>query len=188
MRLFVAVNLPATARHSAAQAAAPLLVADLPVNWVGEDGLHITLKFLGEVDESRAAPIGAALSTAVAQVRPFELGLGGFGAFPDLERPRVLWFGVERHPALELLANDVEKAVGPFGFAPELRPFQPHLTLGRARRDARPAAFRDLGDLARDVEWEVVVPVESVDLMESTLGAAGASYRIVHRAALGGKG
>jgi 2'-5' RNA ligase len=187
MRLFVAVNLPAAARRSAATAAAPLFAASLPVKWVGEDGLHITLKFLGEVDEALADPIGAALGAAVTAVRPFELGLGGFGAFPDLSRPRVLWFGVERHPALELLANDVEKALGPFGFPPELRPFQPHLTLGRAKREARPGAFRALSELARDVAWETVIRVESVDLMQSTLTPAGARYGVVHRAVLGGE-
>ena len=188
MRLFVAVNLPAEARESAARAVSPLVKAALPVKWTGGDGIHITLKFLGEVDEALAGPIGAALTAAVAGVKPFELALGGFGAFPDLSRPRVLWFGVERHPALELLANYVEKAVGPFGFSPELRPFQPHLTMGRAKREARPAAFRSLGDLAREVSWEAVISVASVDLMQSTLGSAGASYRVVSRAALGGEG
>jgi len=186
MRLFVAVNLPEEARESAGRAAAPLVDSALPVKWVGADGIHITLRFLGEVDQAVAGPIGAALGAAVAGARPFDLGLGGFGAFPDLARPRVLWFGVERHPALELLANDVEKALGPFGFAPELRPFQPHITLGRAKREARPAAFRSLAELARHVSWETVIRVESVDLMQSTLESTGARYRVVSRAMLGG--
>jgi 2'-5' RNA ligase len=101
-----------------------------------------------------------------------------------LSRPRVLWLGVERHPALELLANDVERALGDFGFAPELRPFSPHLTVGRAKKDARPAGFRGLDTLARRVEYAATIPVEHVDLMQSILGPSGPSYRVAHRADL----
>jgi len=184
VRLFVAVNLPAAERRAAHAATAPLRASALPVRWVADDALHITLQFLGDVDEGRAAAIGAALAPAVAQAKPFPLTLGGFGVFPDERRPKVFWLGVERHPALELLANDVARALAPLGFAAELRPFQPHLTIGRARREARAAAFRGLASLAADVAWEAVIRVEHVDLMESTLGSAGATYRIVHRVAL----
>lgn len=184
MRLFVAVNLPPEERSAAFRAAAPLRDARLPVRWVAEQGLHITLKFLGEVDRGLVGALGSALSDAVGGARPFEIWLGGFGAFPSLTRPRVLWFGIERHPALELLANDVEHAVGPFGFAPELKPFQPHLTLGRAARAARPSDFRSLGTLAAEVEYAGVMRVESVDLMQSTLGRGGPTYTVVHRAPL----
>jgi 2'-5' RNA ligase len=188
VRLFVAVNLPASERRAAHAATAPLRHGDLPVKWVAEDALHITLKFLGEVDEARAAAVGAALVPAVAPAKPFELALGGFGVFPDEQRPRVFWLGIERHPALELLANDVERALAPLGFEAELRPFQPHLTIGRARKDARPPAFRGLAALAADVAWETVIRVEHVDLMASTLGRTGPTYRIVQRAPLAAGG
>jgi len=185
VRLFVAVNLPAEMRQAAYSAAAPLREGNLPIRWVASDALHITLKFLGDVEEERARAIGPALGTAVAAAKPFEVTLGGFGAFPDEERPRVVWIGVERHPALELLANDVERALAPLGFDAELRPFQPHLTLGRSRGDARPAALRGLPALAQRAEYDGVLRVESVDLMESRLGPAGATYHVVHRAPLG---
>ena len=185
MRLFVAVNLPAETRRSAHAATAALRESLLPVRWVEEDALHLTLKFLGEVGAERSGPIGEALKDAVRTVRPFELGLGGLGAFPDSARPRVFWLGVERHPALELLANDVERALRPLGFESELKPFQPHLTLGRARRNARPADLSGWTAAAAGVEFESVVPVESVDLMESSQGRNGPSYRIMQRAVLG---
>lgn len=184
VRLFVAVNLPAATRRAAWDAAAPLRTAGLPVRWIAGDALHITMKFLGDVDEARVDAIRDALAGALREARAFELGLSGFGCFPDTARPRVFWLGVEKHPALELLANDVEHALAPFGFPSELRPFQPHLTLGRAERRARPADFRGLDTLASRVQFADVIPVESVDLMHSVLGRGGPTYSVLHQAAL----
>jgi 2'-5' RNA ligase len=113
------------------------------------------------------------------------VGLGGVGAFPSLTKPRVVWVGVERHPALELLANDVELALMRLSFEPELRPFSPHLTLGRAERGARPAAFKAFPVLAAGIAYEGTTTVESVDLMQSTLGSEGATYTVLSRAPLG---
>ena len=185
MRLFVAVNLPERARRAAREATAPLRSSRLPFTWVAEGSLHVTLKFLGDVDAGRADEIGRALSDAVKTVRPFDVGLGGLGAFPAAERPRVVWLGVERHPALELLAHDVERTLAPMGFESELKPFQPHVTLGRARKTAKAAELKRWAAAAERIEFADVVPVESVDLMESTLKTRGAEYRLVHQASLG---
>ncbi|HWO88600.1 MAG TPA: RNA 2',3'-cyclic phosphodiesterase [Gemmatimonadales bacterium] len=184
MRLFVAVNLPSGERRAAHEATQVLRGHGLPVRWVGADNLHITLKFLDEVDRDRVGEIGAALTRAVRQVRVFSVTLGGIGAFPSMDRPRVVWLGVEKHPALELLANDVEEALAPLGFASELRPFHPHITLGRVERGARSSRLAGLATLAQEVAYEGMVPVESVDLMESQLGAGGARYEVASRAPL----
>ena len=184
MRLFVAVNLPEATRRSARAATKTLRESRLPVKWVDEDALHVTLKFLGEVAKTELDTIGRALTDAVRTVKPFDLGLGGLGAFPDSERPRVFWLGVERHPALELLANDVERALAPLGYESELKPFQPHVTLGRAKKMARPKGLADWAEVAAGVEFADVVPIESVDLMESVTGRSGPTYRLVHRAPL----
>lgn len=167
-------------------ATAPLRAGDAPVRWVGEEGLHVTMKFLGDVDEALARPIGDSLVTAVRGVKAFDVTLGGGGMFPGATDPHVFWIGVEKHPALELLAHDVERAVGPMGFVPELRPFQPHITIGRARRDALPSALAPLAEQIRSVEYSGVMVVGSVDLMESRPGGRGPSYRTVSRALLGG--
>ena len=188
MRLFVAVNLPEEERRLAHEATALLRRSDLPVKWVEPDALHVTLKFLGEVPAETAGPLGPALDAAVRTARPFEVTLGGVGAFPGAARPRVIWLGVEHHPALELLANDVERALQPFGFEAELRPFQPHITLGRARQGARPAALTRFEALAGEVAYDGLAPVRSVDLMESELRPSGAVYHVRHRAFLNGAG
>jgi 2'-5' RNA ligase len=187
VRLFVAVNLPAEERRAIWEATAVLRRSPLPVRWVAEAALHVTLRFLGEVDEARVDAITAALAACVRGVKPFAVALEGVGAFPSLAKPRVVWVGVERHPALELLANDVEHALMTLAFEPELRPFAPHVTLGRAQRGARggAAAFRDLAKLAGRVDHQGSTVVESVDLMQSTLEAQGARYAVVSRAILG---
>lgn len=186
MRLFVAVNLPAGERHAAWDAAGPLREAGLPVRWVVADGFHVTLKFLGEVDPAQREPIGAALTGAVRRLKPFDVTLGGIGAFPSFDRPRVVWLGVEHHPALELLANDVEHALRPFGFESELRPFQPHVTIGRTQRDAASSATQPLETLAGRVAYAGLMTLTSVDLMESVPGHAGSEYRLLHSAPLAG--
>lgn len=186
MRLFVAVNLPPAEREAAWAAASPLRNANLPVRWVAADSLHVTIKFLGEVAESRAGALADALSTAVRPLKPFDLGLGGFGAFPDAGHARVVWCGVEQHPALELLANDVERALQPHGFTSTLEPFRPHVTLGRAKQDARKDAFAKLPDLLQGLDYATVVPVTSVDLMLSRTGKGGARYTLRHAAPLAG--
>lgn len=186
MRLFVAVNLPDAERRAVHAATAPLREAGVPVRWTDADSLHVTLKFLGEVEAERARPIGDALAAAVLSVRPFEVTLGGVGGFPDLPRAHVIWVGVEHHPALELLANDVEGALRPFGFEPELKPFRPHITIGRARRDAARGAMRPLAALADGLDWAGMTRVTSVDLMESRLGGGAPTYHVVQRAVFGG--
>ncbi len=184
VRLFVAVNLPETARREAHAAAAPLRAGEFPARWLPAESLHITLQFLGEVEPAAAEAIGAALEAAVRSARSFDLWLGGYGAFPDLEHPRVVWLGVERHPALELLANDVARVLAPLGFAPELRPFAPHVTLGRARRGAHAARWAGLAERLDALDHAAMMRVESVDLMESVPGAGGSSYRLLRRAPL----
>ncbi len=98
----------------------------------------------------------------------------------------MLWVGVERHPALELLANDVERALAGFGFAPELRPFQPHITVGRVKKGARAAALKPLARQVAGFAYEGTMVVEGVDLMRSTPGASGSRYDVVRSAPLGG--
>jgi 2'-5' RNA ligase len=186
VRLFVAVNLPEEERRAAWAAAAPLRAGDAPVTWVPEPNLHVTMTFLGEVDASQAGPIGSALTSAVQAVRPFDLTLGGGGAFPDAAHPRVFWIGVEKHPALELLANDVMRVVGAFGFEPELKPFHPHVTIGRAKKDAAIAALAPVAERLAGIDYTGMLQVESVDLMESRREPGGSHYRAVHRAMLGG--
>lgn len=184
MRLFIAVNLPAAERRGIWEATDSLRAAGFPLRACDAEGLHVTLKFLGSVAPDVAEALAVSLSAAVGRAKAFDLALGGFGMFESRGVPRVVWLGVERHPALELLANDVEGATSRHGFEPELKPFTPHVTIARASRDAARGAFTGLEEALAGLSYESVIPVESVDLMESTPGRNGSTYRVAHRAPL----
>jgi 2'-5' RNA ligase len=106
--------------------------------------------------------------------------VGGFGAFPGFDRPRVIWAGLEPDPALELLQHRVEQEFGPLGFPPDGRPFRPHLTLGRAARDARPRHCDGLEGTLMGLQHQETTLVGAVDLMQSVLQPTGAVYQIRH--------
>ena len=182
MRLFVALNLPETERARVASASAALRSAGLPVRWVASDALHLTLKFLGEVTESAAADAARAVAAVARSHAPFPLVLRGAGAFPAGRRPAVWWIGVEPTPALLALRDAVEAAFAPLGFPTEARPFSPHVTLGRTRRDA--ARVPDAAQLLQRVALQTTFTVETLDLMRSHLSPRGAHYECVLAAKL----
>ena len=112
--------------------------------------------------------------------RALPLVVGGFGAFPGFERPRVIWAGLEPDPALDVLQHRVEQEFVPLGFPTESRPFRPHLTLGRAARDARPRRCDGLEETLIGLRHQETTLVAAVDLMQSVLQSAGAVYQIRH--------
>lgn len=185
MRLFVAVNLPPELREAVWAAAEPARRGTPPVRWVGPDGIHVTLKFLGEVAEERTDAVRAALDRSAAGLRPFELMMEGAGVFPGPSRPRVFWVGIAAEPQLELLQHAVEREVAPLGFPTEGRPFRPHVTVGRAERSAAAADLRRAAERLTAVTIGGSAWIETVDLMHSSLSPRGASYAVVHRARLG---
>jgi 2'-5' RNA ligase len=184
MRLFVAVNLPDAVRHAAWNSAATLRDAGFPVKWVGVNALHLTLKFLGEVGSERQTEVQDAVSAAASGSAQFVMPLAGFGAFPNPRRARVIWLGCESVAELELLVHRVEQQMSEIGFPIEGRPFHPHLTLGRVRRDARPASLAGLDEMLQRLQFQSQTVVESVDLMQSELSRAGARYTRLYRAKL----
>lgn len=185
MRLFVALTLPAAEQRRIHRATAALREADLPLRWIPPAALHLTLKFLGECPAGQVPEIEAAIARAAARVQPFDLILGGFGAFPSLRNPRVLWLAAEATPPLRVLKQDLEWELSPLGFAREIRAFQPHLTLGRARTQARVGDFRALEELLRPLDLQAIIPMTAVDLMQSLLSPGGAEYQRIAASPLG---
>ena len=181
MRLFVALTPPPDVQRAVWAAFAPLRSRTIPVKWVGPDGIHLTLKFLGEVSDERSPELSAALAEAVVGAKPIALVVRGAGAFPDPQRPRVFWAGVEPDPAIELLQDRIERVYAPLGFPTEARAFRPHLTLGRARRRAGPRDFAGVERGLSDLIVEATALLDGVDLIQSTLQGDGAVYHRVHR-------
>jgi RNA 2',3'-cyclic 3'-phosphodiesterase len=181
VRLFVALNLPSSIRDALWAATGPLRDLGLPVKWVRGDGIHVTLKFLGDVEDRREGDLRSALGRAVAGAHALPLALGGFGVFPDFRRPRVIWTGIAPEPALEILQDKVEREFTPLGFPTEARAFRPHVTLGRASREVRAGAFVGLEAALGRLSFAETALVDSVDLMQSTLQSGGAVYQVRHR-------
>ena len=174
MRLFAAVPIPSPAREEVSALRDRLRATGLPVRWVPDDGVHLTLKFFGEVAAERLDVIAEALRFAAERTGPLSLALTDVGAFPSTRHPRVLWVGVDAPPALELLQDRIERGGEAIGFPPEGAPFQPHVTLGRVREGHRipPSLF--------DPEVTPVVRVpflaDEVVLYESVLTREGPRY------------
>ncbi|NJD11689.1 MAG: RNA 2',3'-cyclic phosphodiesterase [Gemmatimonadetes bacterium] len=176
MRLFIAVNLPAAACAEIAAATRPLRNAGLPVRWVDATAYHLTLKFLGEVEEDLARALARVVGEVAARHPAFPLRLRGAGAFPNLRRPSVWWLGIEASEALAGLQQDVERGTVPLGFPAEQRPFSPHLTLGRTARDYRRDALAGAESRLQAVAFDRTITVETLDLMRSHLTPRGARY------------
>ena len=185
LRLFVAVNLDLAVKQAIAEAAAPLRASERAVSWVAEANLHLTLRFLGEQPPELVASLREALAGAAAEVPAHTLALGGFGAFPSIRRPRVLWLGVQANVASASLYQKVDDACASLGLGREARDFHPHVTLGRVRPRATPMPAT-LDDAARLLDTTWITPVTSVDLMSSRLGSGGARYERLFAALLAG--
>ena len=185
MRLFVAINCPQQVRETVWAAAAPFRDSKFPIRWVEKDLIHLTVKFLGEVARQRVEEITRVLYEIGRANGTFSLGILGFGAFPTPSRARVVWAGCEPAKELELLQHEIEDALGALGFAPEGKPFRPHLTLGRGKRDGTGNQMRGLAELIETTELCEEMAVTSIDLMESHPGPKGARYEKIFTAELG---
>ncbi len=188
LRLFIAVALPPEVRETLARVIGRLRDAELRgVRLVAPEGVHVTLKFLGNVDAGLVASLAEALGAAGSDVAPFELALQGVGAFPDERAPRVLWAGIAGDTeALAGLARRVDEACATLGFARERRPFAPHLTIARLRDTAtsedRVRAAQALAAVGSDVGGAFAV--DALHLIKSTLTPSGARYETIHNAPL----
>jgi 2'-5' RNA ligase len=178
MRLFVALNLPKKERERIYRAARPLREGDIPVRWLDPEHFHVTLKFLGEVRRERIPAVEEAVTRVASETRAFTTTLGGFGAFPTIRRPRVVWLGVGATPELRCLKQDIEWALGEIGFEAETRAFHPHVTLGRANDGNGAGAFRGLDDKMADMVFRGSMKVHTLDVMRSQMAREGAQYSV----------
>src|ERR1700722_3218864 len=130
MRLFVALDIPDAVRRALRESIARMKPECDDARWVRPEGMHVTLKFLGETDGAKLDSIKAALSP-VNSDRPVDLDFRGLGFFPNEFHPRVIWCGVKGSSNLVTLAASVDAAPQPLGFLPDSHEYRPHLTLAR---------------------------------------------------------
>ena len=192
IRSFIAIELPKEARHALEGVTRELRSrAGDGVRWVRPEGVHLTLKFLGDIDADSVPTISEALGRCAASAAPFDLFLEGVGAFPNPRRPRVVWVGLGGGmEPLATLQQSIERELEAIGFARERRAFTPHLTLGRVRDRISTTQSRALSEALGVVSVQpgVGLPVREVSLMKSDLRPSGAVYTRLHAAVLGGAG
>jgi len=158
------------------------------VRWVAPENIHLTLKFLGDVDAATVPALQRAVVDVCAGSAPFTLRIVGASAFPSTQRPNVVWVGlsgeVER---AALLAKQIDDACAALGFAREERPFSPHLTLGRVKRDASPSDRRFIGEMIVNARVGDLgeLRAERVIVMKSELRPGGSVYTRLAVAELG---
>jgi len=149
------------------------------VRWVRPEGIHLTLKFLGDTPVEQVDRVKAALVEAATEAGPFRITVRGLGCFPNTRRPRVIWVGLEEPTgALQRLRDAVEAHVAPVGFPTERRGFSPHLTLGRVQRGASSSEVREIGQRVAASATGLVgeMAVSTVAYIKSDLRPSGAVY------------
>ena len=159
------------------------------VRWVHPQGIHLTLKFLGDTPLEKVEEVQVALAQAANDISPFTFTVAGVGCFPNSRRPRVVWVGIqELTGSLVRLRDAVEGHVAPLGFPTEHRRFSPHLTLGRVQRHASKSEVRELGELVAADATGVLdeMMVTAVSYIKSDLRPSGAVYTTLAEAKLGG--
>lgn len=176
IRAFIAIELPLSLREDVFESVikATPNVPDRAIRWVKPSNIHLTLRFLGDTQETLIASIGEKLQAGLNSWNPFTLSTDNLGCFPNPGRPRVIWVGLTGDlEHLYSLNRLVEQTAVEFGWEPEKRRFSPHLTIGRVK-DSREVAAASLpyGEVLTDK----VFRVDSISLIESTLTSSGAIY------------
>jgi 2'-5' RNA ligase len=135
MRLFIAIDIDETITQKIKNLIADLGGSLRGVRWVREDGIHITLKFLGEVDATKADEVTRSLEQISSRHSAMSINISQLGKFPERGAPRIIWLGAQEDSgALKKLAVDIEEEMRKIGFEKENRDFKPHVTLGRVKR------------------------------------------------------
>ena len=172
MRVFIAIDVPDEIRQRLAAMQDRLRQASTAARWVSADSVHITLKFLGEINEKRREEIDDALTGL--SWKPLSIAVRGIGFFPGKRSPRVLWAGVQC-PTMEGLANEVDSRLVRAGFDSENRAFRAHLTLARTKELRLENALVKAAEPFVDTEFGMF-QADRVNLYQSTLKPGGSLY------------
>ena len=188
LRLFVAVELPGEVARGLGSVQDSLRARGLGrLRWVRPEGIHVTLKFLGETVAERVPSIAGALSRATEGIAPHEVRLSTLGRFGSPRAPRVVWIDVAGEvETLLRLQKQVEEHLAALGIPPEQRAFSPHITLARVPPEIAAAVAAPLDDALASISVpELAIPVRQVSLMRSELRRDGAVYTRLDAALLG---
>jgi 2'-5' RNA ligase len=185
IRAFIAISLPESVLQAMGQAQQTLGTLGRGIRWVRKEGIHLTLKFLGDVDRDDVENIQIAMKRATEEASPFVLTGQGTGVFPDLRRPRVIWMGLSGDlQMLFALQAGLETLLNDLGFPKDKRPFKGHLTLGRVKGRLDATELREALERLAGFQTDAFT-VQSVALFQSTLRPHGAVYTKLAEVPLG---
>ena len=191
IRSFIAIELPTEVKNHLAKLRSDLERTEHRfVKWVDPGGVHLTLKFLGNIPFEQVTEVSKGIEEAARDIPPFHLELSGLGAFPNLKQPNVLWVGIGGEiDTLLRLQQNIDSELARLGFAKEERPFKPHLTLARVRQGTSPVERKNFGELAMSAKFGASYPIDAraISLMRSQLTSGGAIYTRLSMVGLGAK-
>lgn len=183
MRTFIAIPIPDSCREFLSQIQQHLKKSDAEVRWTAIPSIHLTLKFLGETDPETVSELAHALRAVAHPAQALNLQLSGLGCFPNQKKPRIVWCGIRGDiEQLEILQEMVERTCMDFGFEPEIRPFRPHLTLGRVRGKKNLQMLVD--NIMKDSDLESGFCADHLNIYKSVLKPQGAVYTVLQTIAL----
>ncbi len=177
MRTFIAIDLAPPIKDELSNFIQKLAAISSNIKWVKRNGMHLTLKFLGEIEEDKLDEIKSCLSEISKDHASFSLQLKGTGTFPPgKKKPRVLWIGIEENKKLIILQSDIEKKLSKLGFLPEKRLFHPHLTLGRVKIGSQLGKIMAYMEKNREKSFGQM-EVKKITFFRSILKPTGAEYQ-----------
>ena len=177
IRSFIALPIPSHAQQAIAEIQAKLKAPQADVKWESQDKFHITLFFLGNVEQSKLELLPTALANSIQQFQSFTTTYESVGAFPNIHNPRVIWVGITSNQTVLDIQSMVERVCAEFGFPREDRKFHPHITLGRVK------GIRNLARLTEAIKTITFEPIETlcseILLMKSEVHPSGSIYTIL---------
>jgi 2'-5' RNA ligase len=175
MRCFISIEIPSEIKSALIELQNDLRIAEADVAWTNPDNVHLTLKFLGEIDKKLISEVEKVCLETIADMRPFKLSINGTGVFPNTRHPRVLWVGLGGEiESLERLQEQLDERLAGIGFDNEEKDFQPHLTVGRIRSNKNLRELLTRSDSYTLPAFSFVV--QEIVLMKSDLLPSGACY------------
>lgn len=176
IRAFIAAEIDLANKHKISELISLLKKSNADVKWVNEEQMHITLKFLGNIEQDKIREISGTLSNITNNLPGFAINLSKIGAFPDMNRPRVIWIGIDKGAeSLEILAEKIENVLKEIGTDKESHDFKAHLTLGRVRS---PKNMSNLATLLGQTDFhaEEDIYIDEIVLFQSTLSPKGTTH------------
>ncbi|MCL5428633.1 MAG: RNA 2',3'-cyclic phosphodiesterase [Chloroflexi bacterium] len=191
IRAFIALEMPDPVRRALDEISFQLRkeLSGAPLRWVPVGNMHLTLKFLGDISRDQVPAITQILESESTRFAPMKLNINGLGAFPNPQRARVLWAGLNAPDDLHELQNNIEARLTALGFSREERAFSPHLTLARVRGHARPVDLsRIRAELAATPKPSPTsASAERITLFRSELKSSGSVYNALSQFVLSGR-